>query len=88
MSRINSIPGLFGGEDFYDANGAPKGYSMDGILGGKDYYDADGRKTGWSTDSLFGGENIRLNDDPYHPETPDPDSYESFGDFPDDGYDG
>ena len=21
MSRINSIPGLFGGEDFYDENG-------------------------------------------------------------------
>ena len=40
-----------------------------------------------SVPGLFGGENIRLNDDLFHPETPDPDSYESFGDFRDDGFD-
>ena len=63
MSRINSVPGLFGGEDFYDENGNKVGYSVPGIFGGRDFYDADGKPAGWSTDALFGGENIRMNDD-------------------------
>ena len=42
---------------------------------------------GSGLDALFGGENIRLNDDLFTQSTPDPDSYESFGDFLDDGYD-
>lgn len=78
---------IIAGEDFYDENGQKTGFSVPGIFGGNDYYDADGQQAGWSTDALFGGENIRLNGDPFRSETPDPDSCESFGDFPDDGYD-
>ena len=78
---------IIAGEDFYDENGQKTGFSVPGIFGGNDYYDADGQQAGWSTDALFGGENIRLNNDPFRSETPDPDSYESFGDFPDDGFD-
>ena len=46
MSRINSIPGLFGGEDFYDENGQMVGYSVPGIFGGRDFFDADGQQAG------------------------------------------
>lgn len=35
MSRINSVPGIFGGEDFYDENGQKIGYSVPGLYGGE-----------------------------------------------------
>ena len=36
---------------------------------------------------LFGGENSRVDGDLFRPDPPDPDGYDSFGDFPDDGFD-
>ena len=42
MSKIYSVPGLFGGEDFYDEDGNRVGYSVPGIFGGRNFYDADG----------------------------------------------
>ena len=59
MSRINSIPGLFGGEDFYDENGQMVGYSVPGIFGGRDFFDADGKPAGYSVDSIIAGEDAR-----------------------------
>ena len=41
MAKISSVPGIFGGEDFYDESGRKVGYSVPGIFGGRDFYDAD-----------------------------------------------
>ena len=35
MSKIHSVPGLFGGEEFYDENGNRVGYSVPGLFGGE-----------------------------------------------------
>lgn len=58
MGKIHSVPGLFGGEDFYDENGNQVGYSVPGLFGGRDFYDADGRQTGYSVDSVISGEDF------------------------------
>ena len=42
MGKIYSVPGLFGGEDFYDESGHKVGYSIPGVFSGRDFYDADG----------------------------------------------
>ena len=34
MSRIYSVPGVFGGEDYYDETGKKVGYSVPGLFGG------------------------------------------------------
>lgn len=34
MSRIYSVPGIFGGEDYYDETGKKVGYSVPGLFGG------------------------------------------------------
>ena len=56
MGNIHGIPGLFGGEEFYDDDGNQIGYSVPGIFGGRDFYDADGNHTGYSVDGLISGE--------------------------------
>ena len=43
MGKYYSVPGLFGGEDFYDENGRKVGYSVPGLFGGRDFYDASGQ---------------------------------------------
>ena len=58
MSKIYSVPGLFGGEDFYDENGQKVGYSVPGVLGGRDFYDADGQPAGYSVDGIISGEDF------------------------------
>ena len=55
MSRINSVPGFFGGEDFYNENGNKVGYSVPGFFGGRDFYDADGKPAGYTVDSVICG---------------------------------
>ena len=37
MSRIHSVPGLFGGEEFYDEDGKQVGYAIPGVFGGRDF---------------------------------------------------
>ena len=58
VSKIYSVPGLFGGEDFYDENGKQVGYSVPGIFGGRDFYDADGQSAGYTVDGLISGEDF------------------------------
>jgi len=58
MADIHSVPGFFGGEDFYDENGQKVGYSVPGIFGGRDFYDADGKPAGYTVDSIICGENF------------------------------
>ena len=56
MKKIYSVPGIFGGEDYYDENGQQIGYSVPGMFGGKDFYTADGQPAGYSVDGIISGE--------------------------------
>ena len=58
MGKIYSVPGILGGEDFYDESGQKVGYSVPGIFGGRDFYDVNGQPTGYSVDSVISGENF------------------------------
>ena len=84
MSRIYSVPGIFGGEDFYDEHGQPEGYSAESVLGGNDYYDASGKRAGWSAGKILGGETIHLDRAPGREPPDDPDGFNPFGDSPED----
>ena len=35
MSRINSVPGVFGGNNYYDDSGTNVGYSTPGLIAGE-----------------------------------------------------
>ena len=52
-----SVPGIFGGRDFYDADGKPAGYSVDSVICGENFYDEHGTQTGYSVPGVFGGNN-------------------------------
>ena len=71
MRNIYGIPGVFGGEDFYDESGRKIGYSIPGILGGEDFYDTDGTHAGYGVPGIFGGKTICLEDDPFSAGPPD-----------------
>lgn len=58
MAKIHSVPGIFGGEDFYDESGQKVGYTVPGLFGGRDFYNADGQPAGYSVDSVISGENF------------------------------
>ena len=32
------MPGIFGGQDFHDANGQPAGYTVESVISGEDFY--------------------------------------------------
>ena len=52
-----SLPGIFGGEDYFWDNGE-SGYTVDNIIGnGEDYVGSDGTRA-YSIDSIFGGKTI------------------------------
>ena len=38
MKRYYGIPGIFGGQDFYDMNDKLVGYSLPSFFGGQDYF--------------------------------------------------
>ena len=72
---------VISGENFYDADGRPSGFSTEGIFGGHDFYNNDGQRVGWSTDGLFGGENMRFDDNAFGPDSPPgADGFGGFGD--------
>ena len=33
------MPGIFGGQDFHDANGQPAGYTVESVISGEYFYD-------------------------------------------------
>ena len=58
MGKIYSVPGLFGGEDFFDESGRKVGCSVPGLFGGRDFFDADGKRAGFTVDSILSGEDF------------------------------
>lgn len=64
MKRFYSVPGIFGGKDYYDEDGEKVAWSAPSIIDGEVIYNSDGEKIGWSNESTFGGENFFMDDEP------------------------
>lgn len=54
----HSAANVFGGHDYYAADGGGMGHTADNVFGGEDIYDSHGQRTGHTADNVFGGEDI------------------------------
>lgn len=54
----HSSANVFGGHDYYSADGHSMGHTTDNVFGGENVYDSHGHQAGHTTDNVFGGEDV------------------------------
>ncbi len=54
----HSAANVFGGHDYYGADGHGMGHTTPNVFGGEDIYDSHGHHIGHTADNVFGGEDV------------------------------